>query len=95
MLLCRESRCYYALHYSKAPRQTQAAAHKNALIVIFRLESSGDRWSPRLLAVLDALQFVKILVVRFLIGAVEERVLALMQRMNIVVMVVHDALVRH
>ena len=37
MLLCRESRCYYALHYSKAPRQTQAAAHKSRIDRYFPL----------------------------------------------------------
>ena len=32
---------------------------------------------------------------RLLIGAVEDRVLALMQRLNVVVVVVHDVLVEH
>ena len=46
-------------------------------------------------ALLDALQLAEVFVVRLLIGAVEDRVLALMQLVDIVVVIVHDVLIEH
>lgn len=73
----------------RKPRRT-----KVALIVIFL--NQGRAYLARgSLAALDALELAEILVVRLLIGAVEDRVFALVQRLNIVVVVVHDVLIEH